>query len=212
MQPTADAYPAILTFDPPERVKNWRPLVNWLLAIPHLVVASALRYVTELLAVVCWFVILFTGRLPAGLANFQVMYMRYYVRVALFAGFLREEYPPFAFDMTPTDPGVDPRVRVDVAPQLESRNRLTVGFRFLLVIPQLIVLALLGIAEAVVLLIAFFAVLFTGHWPDGLRQFTVGVLRWWLRVETYLLLLTDAYPPFSLTGPAVHPEPPPLPD
>lgn len=142
--------------------------------------------------------ILFTGRLPGELANFQVMYMRYYVRVAVFAGFLREQYPPFAFAMTPNDPGGDARVRVDVVPQLESRNRLTVGFRLILVIPQLIALALLGIAEAVVLLIALFAVLFSGRWPAGLREFTVGVLRWWLRVETYLLLLTDEYPPFTL--------------
>jgi hypothetical protein len=198
MQAAADPYPATLTFDPPERVKNWRPLVNWLLAIPHLLIAGALRYVSQLLAVVSWFVILFTGRLPGELANFQVMYMRYYVRAGLFAGFLREEYPPFAFTMTPNDPGGDPRVRVDVNPQLASRNRLTVGFRFILVIPQLIVLVLLAIAVAVVLLIALFAVLFTGRWPAGLRRFTVGVLRWWLRVEAYLLLLTDDFPPFAL--------------
>ena len=199
MEATANPYPATLTFDPPERVKNWRPLVNWLLAIPQLLVAGALRYVAQLLAVVSWFIILFTGRLPGELANFQVMYMRYYVRVAAFAGFLREEYPPFAFAMTPGDPGGDARVHVDVVPQLESRNRLTVGFRFILAIPQLIVLALLAIAQILVLVIAFFAVLFTGRWPAGLRQFTMGVLRWWLRVESYLLLLTDAYPPFALS-------------
>jgi Domain of unknown function (DUF4389) len=90
------------------------------------------------------------------------------------------------------------RVRVGVIPQLESRNRVTVGFRLILVIPQLIVLTLLAIAEGLVLVIAFFAVLFRGRWPVSLRQFTVGVLRWWLRVEAYLLLLTDEYPPFAL--------------
>jgi hypothetical protein len=198
MQATGDPYPAIFTFDPPERVTNWRPLVNWFLAIPHLVVASALRYVSQVLAVVSWFIILFTGRLPTELVNFQVMYLRYYIRTGVFAGFLREEYPPFAFAMTPNDPGGDPRVRVDVIPQLEHRNRVTVGFRLILAIPQLIVLALLAIAEGVVLLIAFFAVLLTARWPAGLRRFTLGVLRWWLRVEAYLLLLTDQYPPFTL--------------
>jgi hypothetical protein len=70
MQPTADPNPAALTFDPPERVRNWRPLVNWVLAIPHLLVATALRYVAQLLAVLSWFIILFTGRLPGELANF----------------------------------------------------------------------------------------------------------------------------------------------
>ena len=48
-------------------------------------------------------------------------------------------------------------------------------------------------------MISFFAVLFTGHWPAGLRDFALGVGRWWLRVETYLVLLTDEYPPFTLT-------------
>jgi hypothetical protein len=198
MEPTPRAYPATLTFDSPERIANWRPLVNWLLAIPHLVIASALRYVSQVLSLVSWFIILFTGKLPEGLANFQIMYLRYYVRTSLFAGFLREEYPPVGFAVTSTDPGEDPRVRVDISPQLEGRNRLTVAFRIILAIPQLVVLALLTIAEIVVVIIAFFAVLFTGRWPAGLREFTVGVMRWWLRADAYLLLLVDEYPPFAL--------------
>ena len=191
-------YPAALAFDPPERVANWRPLVNWLLAIPHLVVVGALRYVAEALGVVSWFIIVFTGRLPAGIANFQVMYMRYYVRTNTFVLFLREEYPPFDFTMTPTDPGTDARVWVEVQPQLEQRNRLTVAFRLILAIPHFIVLGILTLANVFVLLIAFFAVLFTGRWPAGLRDFTLGVMRWFLRLEAYMFLLTDDYPPFAL--------------
>ena len=198
MKDVVRPYPATLTFDPPERVANWRPLLNWLLAIPHLVVVGALRYVAEALGVVSWFIIVFTGRLPAGIANFQIMYMRYYVRTGLYAVFLREEYPPFDFTMTPDDPGADPRVRVDVVPQLEERNRLTVAFRLILAIPHLVVLSLLTIADLFVVLIAFFAVLFTGRWPAGLRDFTVGVMRWFVRLEAYLFLLTDEYPPFAL--------------
>jgi len=199
MQPVPRPYPATLTFDSPERIANWRPLVNWLLAIPQLLIVNALRSVSELLAVISWFIILFTGGLPADVANFQVMYLRYYARTSAFAGFLREEYPPFAFGMTANDPGGDSRVRVDVVPQLENRNRVSVAFRLVLAIPQLIVLALLLIAQLLVLVIALFAVLFTGRWPAGLRDFTIGVLRWWLRLEAYLLLLTDEYPPFALS-------------
>ena len=83
-------------------------------------------------------------------------------------------------------------------PELTDRNRVTVGFRLILVIPHVIVLVLLGIAAAVVVLIAFFAVLFTGRWPEGLREFVLNVQRWYLRVQTYFLLLTDEYPPFQL--------------
>ncbi len=127
------------------------------------------------------------------------MYLRYSLRTATYYGFLRAEYPPFAFATTPADPGEDPRVRVDAIPELEGRNRLTVGFRFILAIPQLIVLAALLIAVFFVGLVAFFAVLFTGRWPEGLRNFVLGVGRWWLRVNAYTLLLTDEYPPFDMS-------------
>ena len=199
MQPTGDTYPAQFTFDPPERIDNWRPLVQWFLAIPHLVIVTVLQYVAEAVAVISWFAIVFTGRLPVGLANFQTMYLRYYIRTNTYVGFLRAEYPPFTFDMEPNDPGNDPRIRVDANPALEDRNRLTVGFRFILIIPQVIVLAVLLFAAAIVTLIAFFAVLFTAHWPEGIRDFAVNVHRYWLRVEAYALLLTDEYPPFALT-------------
>jgi hypothetical protein len=198
MEPTDGSYPAAFGFDSPERVGNWRPLVHWLLAIPHLVIVSALETVADIIAVISWFVILFTGRLPEGLASFQAMFLRYSLRTSTYVGFLREEYPPFSFTTTPVDPGDDPRVRVDVDPQLEDRNRMTVAFRLILAIPHFVVLALLGLAVFVVGIIAFFAVLFTGRWPDGLRRFVLGVGRWWLRFQAYLLLLTDEYPPFAL--------------
>jgi hypothetical protein len=60
------------------------------------------------------------------------------------------------------------------------------------------VLALLGIAAFFAAIVAFFAVLFTGHWPEGLQNFVVGVFRWSTRVAAYYTLLTDEYPPFSL--------------
>lgn len=183
---------------PPEKVANWRPLVHWLLAIPHWIVLYVLNIVSQVIALISWFVILFTGALPEGLANFQAMFIRYYVRVVLYAGFMREEYPPFTFATAPADPGDDPRVRVDVVPQLAERNRPTTAFRIILAIPHLIVLSILGIALYVVAVVAFFAVLFTGRWPEGLRDFALGVGRWYVRFEAYFLLLTDEYPPFSL--------------
>jgi hypothetical protein len=147
---------------------------------------------------VSWLVILFTGALPEGLANLQVMYMRYSSRTTTYAAFLREEYPPFTFDITATDPGDDPRVRVEVVPQLDNRNRLTCALRIIWVIPQIIVVALLFVAAFFGVVIAFFAVLFTGKWPEGIRDFVIKVFRWSLRVQAYFLLLTDEYPPFTL--------------
>jgi hypothetical protein len=200
----ATSYPATFTFDPPEKVANWRPLVNWLLTIPHFIVLYALRIFSEVVALISWFVIVFTGALPEGLANVQTMYLRYELRTYTFALFIREEYPPFAFGMTPTDGGEDTRTRVEFRPQLTDRNRLTVAFRIILVIPQVIVLALLGIAAFVCELIGFFAVLFTGKWPEGLRTFVLNAMGWYLRVAAYFVLLTDEYPPFELTPVPAH--------
>src|SRR6516162_915387 len=106
----SSSYPASFTFDPPETVANWRPLVNWILAFPHFVILYAFRVVAEVVSVVAWFTILFTGALPESLANLQVMFLRYETRVYIYACFLREEYPPFAFTSTPVDDGDDPRV------------------------------------------------------------------------------------------------------
>jgi len=194
----AGSYPATLTFDPPEKIANWRPLVNWLLAIPHYIVLYGLQIVSRAVGVISWFAIVFTGKLPEGLANVQVMYLRYSLRTYTFVGFMREEYPPFGFVTSASDPGDDPRVRVDVQPQLTDRNRATAFFRIILVIPHFVVLAVLFIASFVVTIIAFFAVLFTGRWPAGMRDFVVNVWRWGLRVNAYFLLLTDEYPPFAL--------------
>lgn len=192
------AYPATFSFDAPDKVANWRPLVSWLLAIPHLVILNVLGQVSNVVGLISWFAIVFTGTLPEGLANFQAMYLRYSLRTYTYVLFMREEYPPFVFATAASDPGDDPRVRVDIQPQLTDRNRVTVFFRILLVIPQLIVVAVLAFAAVVVTFIAFFAVLFTGGWPEGMRTFVTNVFRWGLRVHIYFLLLTDVYPPFAL--------------
>src|SRR3954452_13548018 len=188
MQPTSASgvpYPASFTFDPPEKIANWRPLVQWILAIPHFAILYGLNIVSEVVGFISWIVILFTGKLPEGLANVQALYLRYSMRTSLYAGFLVEDYPPFAFATTPADPGDYPRLRVDFQPELENRNRLTVGFRIILVIPHLIALFFVGIAAFVALIVAFFAVLFTGTWPEGLRNFVLGFVRWSLRVQAY---------------------------
>ncbi|HEX8803065.1 MAG TPA: DUF4389 domain-containing protein [Acidimicrobiales bacterium] len=196
--PAGRTYPARFSVDPAEEVARWRPLVNWLLAVPHLAVVQALQAVAQALSVVSWFAILFTGRVPSGVAEFQAMYVRYALRTATFVGFLREEYPPFAFATTTADPGDDPRTRVDVVPDTGERDRVSVAFRLILAIPHLLVLAALAVALVVVAVIGAVVVIVTGAWPPGLRDFAVGVGRWWLRVEAYLLLLTDEYPPFTL--------------
>ncbi len=198
MEPIASGYPATFEVDHPERITNWKPLVQWLLAFPHYLVLRGLEYLAGAVAVISWFAIVFTGRLPEGLASAQHLYIRYVNRTVAYAAFLREEYPPFVFGTTADDEGEYPGVRTAFQPQYEDRNRVTVGFRLILVIPHLVVLAFLGLAAVIVVFVWVFVVLFTGRWSPGIRDFVVGVIRWDTRVTAYLLLLVDDYPPFSL--------------
>ena len=193
----ATAYPVSFTFDSPEHIARWRPLLTWLLAIPHFIVLYAVQLVAWVCAFIAWFVILFTGKLPEGLARFPVMLLRYQTRVITYTLFLQEEYPPFAFSDDATDPGDYPHTQVMAEAALEDRNRLTTFFRYFMVLPNAFVLMFVGIAAGFVILIAWFAVIILGRWPDGMRDFVIGWVRWTNRLTAYSLLLTDEYPPFS---------------
>jgi len=80
----------------------------------------------------------------------------------------------------------------------EKLSRLSTFFRFILVIPQMIVLWLVGIIAGIMMFFAWWAILFTGKYPKGLFNFVAGYLRWSTRVSGYSSLLTDKYPPFSM--------------
>ena len=189
-------YPATIDVETPDKIDNWRPLLQWLFAIPHLIIATAMEYLSQALAFVSWLMILFTGRLPEGLANLQIMIMRYAFRSYAYAGFLHDQYPPFDFTMSADDSGGQP-VRLDITPDLGDRNRLTVALRIFWVIPAFLFAALIAIVGVICWFLGFFAVLFTGRWPEGLRSWVMKMIRVMIRVNTYFNLLTDEYPPFN---------------
>lgn len=191
------AYPITLDLTADDEIARWRPLVHWLLAIPHLLLANVLSDISGLIAMLSWFAIVFTGRLPEGLADFQCLALRYQARAYAYAAWLHEPYPPFEFQMVHDDPGGSP-LRVDIHPVLEDRNRLTVGLRFLWIIPAAIVGFFIFIAAAFVIFLSFFAVLFTGRYPRGMRDFVVGAMRFGARLGAYGALLVDEYPPLTI--------------
>ncbi|MFK8844189.1 DUF4389 domain-containing protein [Streptomyces sp. Ac-502] len=193
----ATPYPTQLELHAPPRIARWRPLAQWFLAIPHLLIAYALGALREVLTLVAFFAVLFTRRVPRPLFDAIAMTFRYEWRVASYALFLREDYPPFDFRATATDDGVDSHTLVTFTyPGNVSRWQPLV--KWLLALPHYVVLFALGIAATAVVIAGFFAVLITGAYPQALRGFLVGVYRYNLRVQAYVGLLTDAYPPFSL--------------
>jgi len=190
-------YPVTLELDAPLEVARWRPLVHWLLSIPHYVVLYILQVALGVVTFVAWFVILFTGNIPEGMFAFMASVYRYSWRFSSYYFFLREPYPPFELTGPAMDAGTDPPTRFSVEyPDHLSRGLIFV--KWLLALPHYIVLIFLFIALAVVDLIGFFAVIILGRWPEGLREFVIGVHRWGYRVGAYVNLLTDAYPPFRL--------------
>lgn len=192
-------YPAMFEFNAPAKVGRWRIIGNWFLAIPHFIVGYVVVALGYVVAVLSWFAIVFTGKLPSGLAGFSCMVVRYQIRVSTYTIFMRSAYPPFDFDPSFQDNGNDPEVVVNVKPELEDRKRLSVLFRFVTLIPVAIVSIVWAIVDLFVVFFAFFAVLVLGRWPEGLCDLAVGVRRFSVRTNAYAALLTDKFPPLGLS-------------
>jgi hypothetical protein len=152
--------------------------------------AGLLGAVAVFCAIVAWFAILFTGVYPDGLRAIVLLFLGWRVRASAYVTLLRDEYPPFGDGPYPAT------LTVNTPPA--ERNRGSVAIRLLLAVPHLIIVWMLGIVWALTTVIAWFSILITGTFPTAFYRFGVGVLRWTTRVEAYLLLLHDEYPPFSL--------------
>jgi hypothetical protein len=143
------------------------------------------------LAIVSWFTIVLTGQHVTGIRQFTAFYLRWRVRALSYLMLLEDQYPPFGDGPYPAS--------IEIVDPAGPRDRVTVGFRLFLGIPHFIVLTFLLLAWWITAMIAWLLILFTGEYPEGLYEFGVGTLRWLMRVEAYMLLMVDEYPPFSLT-------------
>ena len=195
MTSMASSYPFGLEVDGPAPQNRLSVLLRIIFVIPHLIVVSVLGIVAYLIHFISWFAILFTGSYPAGMLNFQVNFMHWWLRANGYMYLLTGKYPPFAMGSDGAYP-----VRFTGMGQVEGRNRLTTFWpiRAILAIPHIIVLYILGIVANIVMLISWIVALFTGSVPAGMHNFLAGYLRWSTREIAYILNLTDAYPPFSM--------------
>jgi Domain of unknown function (DUF4389) len=203
-------YPVTVQIEPTIKNRNrMTTAFRIVLAIPHIILVGGvevalsgrgtgesigghsgiLGFVAFVLAIVSWFTIVFGGTHNVGARHYTTFYMRWRVRALSYLMLLQDLYPPFGDAPYPASIEV-----VDPA----TRNRLTVGFRIILAIPHFIALVFVLFAWWVTAVISWFAILLTGDYPEGLYNFGIGCLRWMLRVEAYVLLLVDEYPPFSL--------------
>lgn len=211
MAKTSAGYPVQLSIDYPDRNLNrLTTFFRIILAIPILIIIGLMtsgEYGWEgidwgsyqyaaggLLVLPLVLMILFRHKYPKWWFDWNVALVKFSTRVQAYLGLLTDEYPS-------TDE--EQSVHIEI-PYPDAKNELSPGLplvKWLLAIPHYIILFFLLIAAIVCVVIAWFAILFTGRYPRGLFDFVVGVFRWGLRVEAYAFLLTtDHYPPFSLNG------------
>ena len=206
-----ESYAVRLYVDPPVNARNrLTTAFRIVVAIPILIVLSlvnggslasssngnsqGLAAAGGLLFLAPLVMILFRQKYPRWWFDWNVALLRFINRVAAFMFLLSDEYPS-------TDAEQAVHLEVDYPNVPRDLNRWLPLVKWLLAIPHYVVLFFLTIAAFFVIVIAWFAILFTGRYPAGLFEFVVAVMRWHNRVIGYaFLLVTDRYPPFILSA------------
>jgi hypothetical protein len=213
-------YPARLQVDYPAKLDRWTTFFRIIYIIPIAIILSLLTQAGETvtktvilnqagdvvnvtrdttgglltgLFMATLLMILFRQRYPRWWFDFIRELTRFEARFAVYATLLTDQYPS-----TVEEQAV--HLEIDY-PEVETElNRWMPLVKWLLAIPHYIVLAFLGVGAVFAAIIAWFAILLTGQYPKSLFDYMVGVVRWGLRVNAYaFLLVTDKYPPFSLS-------------
>jgi len=210
MPETSTAYPVSLSIDYPDRNLNrLTTFFRIFTAIPIVIIIGLLssaefggdgprewtfRYAAAGLVVLpLVLMLLFRQKYPRWWFDWNVALIKFSTRVEAYLALLRDEYPS-------TDEDQAVHIEIPYPDAKNDLNRWLPLVKWFLAIPHYIVLFFLGIAAIVSIVIAWFAILFTGRYPKGLFDFVVGVFRWCLRVAAYAFLLTsDRYPPFALS-------------
>ena len=228
--PSHALHPLSLTARLDPELSRWRWLVKWFLAIPHYFVLAFLWLAFVVLTLMAAVAIVFTGRYPRGIFDFNVGVLRWSWRVSYYAstgGIGTDRYPPFSLQPEPGD-----SAQLDVA-YPETLSRGLVFVKWLLAIPHLIIVALLagssvswlatnsdgagfgltggGGLLSILVFVAGIVLLFTGRYPTALFDLIVGFNRWMYRTIAYVALMTDTYPPFRLDQGGNEPTPTPGP-
>ncbi len=210
MSQQGDKYPVQLSVDYPERDLNrTTTFFRLIVVIPILIVLVAVAggggspddnngwYVSAgaggVLVFAPLLMILFRQKYPRWWFDWNVNLARFTNRVMAYLLLLRDEYPS-------TDEEQAVHIEISYPDAQRDLNRWLPLVKWFLAIPHYILLIFLWIAVIVVVVVAWFVILFTGRYPRGVFDFVVGTMRWTLRVEAYAFFLTtDRYPPFGQT-------------
>jgi Domain of unknown function (DUF4389) len=193
MQPD---YPVSFAVEYPDRPLNRLTTgLRIFTAIPILIVAAAIggHYGAGVVFLPVVLMLLFRQKYPNWWYDWNLQLIRFLSRIVVYIALMEDRYPS-------TDEPQRVRLEFPYPGSPANVNRWLPLVKWFLAIPHYIVLAVLYVAATVVVVIAWFAILFTGRYPRGMFEFVEGVLRWHVRVVGYaFLLVTDRYPPFRLS-------------
>ncbi|MFB6257613.1 MAG: DUF4389 domain-containing protein [Flavobacteriales bacterium] len=172
-----------------------RSFFGWFyMALPHILMIVFLSYASLLMTFLAFWAIIFTGRYPKGMYDFQMMFRRWLLRLNARLLNLTDGYPAFGIA---DDDRTEYRIEY---PEYISRTTALLRFFFgglYVGIPHYFLLFFRSIATYFLVFLAWWAVLFTGRYPESWHRFNVRTLRWGERVSLYLNYMVDTYPPFS---------------
>ena len=173
-----------------------RTLFGWIyIILPHFFVLFFIGLWGSILRFIAFWIVLFTGRYPESMFEFQTQSLRWQVRVNARISHLVDDYP--SFGLTASDDNVSLEVPY---PERVSRGLLLLRIFFgviYVIIPHFFILFFRIIWGSILTFLAFFVVLFTKKFPESWHEFLVGTIRWNTRVTLYMWFMTDDYPPFS---------------
>lgn len=213
MDAAAEAYPARLRIDYPEKLDRLTTLLRVIWVIPILFILAVVSGeaggperdaaesgqavsgvgIVYALALATALMIVFRQRYPRWWFDFQLELARFTYRVGSYLFLLRDEYPS-------TEDQQAVHLELDYPDAPRQLNRWLPLIKWLLALPHYLILIVLFLLAIVAVLVAWVAILITGRYPRALFDFVVGVGRWGLRVQAYsLFLITDRYPPFSMS-------------
>ena len=171
-----------------------------ILVIPHAIVLNIWDNLTQIISVVQWFIILFTGKRNKSIWTLQSSWLSYAARVESYGALLYDKWPSFG------EPTADAVISYSFEYE-EEASRASNFFRIILVIPAFFVYMFLVFGGLFAAVVSWFAILFTGRHPQGLFKYLLKVTRYSISIRAYMALMTDEYPTTRVQPIASTPQP-----